>query len=72
MNTLEIKGAWNIIRGKFKQVWASLTDDDLRLDDGLSDEMPGRVQKRTGETRATVVKAIQQASVDRPNATVMG
>ncbi|MDP2137406.1 MAG: CsbD family protein [Candidatus Didemnitutus sp.] len=65
MNELEIKGDWNITKGKLKQIWASLTDDDLRLDEGLSDELLGRIQKRTGETREAVEKAIKEASANR-------
>jgi uncharacterized protein YjbJ (UPF0337 family) len=51
MTTLEIKGDWNIIKGKLKQKWAHLTDDDLRNAEGKHDELLGRIQKRTGETR---------------------
>ena len=63
MNTLEIKGDWNITKGKLKQKWASLTDDDLKFAGGLSDELLGRIQKRTGETRETVRQAIHDATV---------
>ena len=59
MNTLEIKGDWNIAKGKLKQKWASLTDDDLQYVRGMEDELIGRMQKRTGETRATVEKALR-------------
>ena len=62
MNKLEITGDWNIIKGRLKDLWASLTDDDLRLDDGLSDELLGRIQKRTGQTRKAVEKAIKELS----------
>jgi uncharacterized protein YjbJ (UPF0337 family) len=62
MNTLEIKGDWNITKGKLKQKWASLTDDDLRCAEGKHDELVGRIQKRTGETRAAVEKAVKEAS----------
>ena len=34
MNTLEIKGDWNITKGKLKQKWAKLTDDDLQCVEG--------------------------------------
>ena len=34
MNTLEIKGDWNIIKGKLQQKWAALTDDDLQFIEG--------------------------------------
>lgn len=59
MNTLEIKGDWNIIKGSLKQKWASLTDDDLQYLDGKQDELLGRIQKRTGESREAVEKAIK-------------
>ena len=62
MNTLEIKGDWNITKGKLKQKWASLTDDDLRFVDGMSDELLGRIQKRTGETREAIEQAIKESS----------
>ena len=65
MNKLEITGDWNIIKGRLKDLWASLTDDDLRLDDGLSDELLGRIQKRTGQTREAVEKAIKELSDDQ-------
>jgi uncharacterized protein YjbJ (UPF0337 family) len=62
MNTLEIKGDWNITKGKLKQKWAKLTDDDLQFLDGKKDELLGRIQKRTGESRETVEKAIKEAT----------
>ena len=60
MNTLEIKGDWNITKGKLKEKWAKLTDDDLRYVDGKQDELLGRIQKRTGETREAVEKAVKE------------
>lgn len=62
MNTLEIKGEWNVIKGKLKQKWGKLTDDDLQYIEGKSDELCGRIQKRTGETREVVEKAVKEAS----------
>jgi uncharacterized protein YjbJ (UPF0337 family) len=61
MNKSEIKGDWNIAMGKLKQKWAQLTDDDLRFVDGKQDEWLGRLQKRTGETREAIEKAIKDA-----------
>ncbi len=60
MTTLEIKGDWNIIKGNLKQKWAKLTDDDLQYLDGKQDELLGRIQKRTGETREAVEAAITE------------
>ena len=61
MNTLEIKGDWNITKGKLKQKWSRLTDDDLQYVDGKRDELLGRIQKRAGETREAVEKAIKES-----------
>ena len=62
MNKLELKGDWNITKGKLKQKWAKLTDDDLRFVDGKQDELLGRIQKRTGETREAVEKAVKESA----------
>ncbi len=62
MTKLEIKGDWNIIKGNLKQKWAKLTDDDLQFVDGKHDEMVGRIQKRTGESKEAVEKAIKSAN----------
>jgi uncharacterized protein YjbJ (UPF0337 family) len=62
MNTLESKGDWNITKGKLKQKWAKLTDDDLQFAEGKQDELLGRIQKRTGETLESVEKAFKEAS----------
>ena len=60
MNSLEHKGDWNIAKGKLKQKWAHLTDDDLHYAEGKRDELKGRIQKRTGETLETIEKALQE------------
>jgi uncharacterized protein YjbJ (UPF0337 family) len=61
MNSLALKGNWNIIKGKLKQRWAKLTDDDLELIEGKEDELIGRIQIKTGETREDVIQAVDQA-----------
>jgi uncharacterized protein YjbJ (UPF0337 family) len=61
MTALEIKGDWNITKGKLKQKWAKLTDDDLQFVEGKQEELVGRIQKRTGETREAVEKAVKDS-----------
>jgi uncharacterized protein YjbJ (UPF0337 family) len=61
MTTLEIKGDWNITKGKLKEKWAKLTDNDLQYAEGKQDELVGRIQKRTGETREAVEKAVKES-----------
>ncbi len=59
MTQLEMKGDYNILKGKLKQKWAELTDDDLQYNEGQLDELLGRIQKRTGETRERIEDAFK-------------
>jgi uncharacterized protein YjbJ (UPF0337 family) len=54
MNAQIIKGNWNIIKGKLKQSYAQLTDDDLTYVDGKEDELIGRVQAKVDATREEI------------------
>jgi uncharacterized protein YjbJ (UPF0337 family) len=54
MTKLEIKGNWNEIKGRLKQKYAQLTDDDLTFEEGKEDEVLGRIQKRTGEAKEDI------------------
>ena len=56
MDELEIKGRWNEIKGKIKQAYGDLTDDDLTYEEGKDDELWGRLQKKTGKTKDDLVK----------------
>jgi uncharacterized protein YjbJ (UPF0337 family) len=62
MNSLTIKGDWNITKGKLKKKWGNLTDNDLEYFEGQHDELYGRIQKRTGQTLEVVQKAVEDAS----------
>lgn len=59
MNTLSIKGTWNIAKGKLKQKFAQLTDDDLQFMEGKEDELVGRIQKRTGRGKDAVITTVE-------------
>lgn len=50
-NLTQIKGNWNATKGKLKQQYAMLTDDDLLLVEGKQDEMLGRLQAKLGKTK---------------------
>ncbi len=54
MTKLEIKGRWNEIKGKLKQHYAGLTDDDLLFEEGKEEELYGRLQKKTGQTKEAI------------------
>lgn len=51
MDDLRIKGNWNQIKGKLKQQYADLTDDDLTYAEGKEDELLGRLQEKTGKSK---------------------
>ncbi|HXU26478.1 MAG TPA: CsbD family protein [Bacteroidia bacterium] len=57
-NTTELKGNWNETKGKLKQKFAMLTDNDLLLIEGKQDEMLGRLQAKLGKTKAEIQKVI--------------
>jgi uncharacterized protein YjbJ (UPF0337 family) len=48
VNKLQIKGSWNELKGKLKQQYGNLTDDDLVFSEGKEDELLGRLQKKLG------------------------
>jgi uncharacterized protein YjbJ (UPF0337 family) len=58
MNTTEMKGNWNEQKGKLKQKFAILTDDDLLLVEGKKDEMLGRIQVKLGKTKEELAEII--------------
>ena len=53
-NTEEIEGNWNELKGKLKQKFADLTDDDLMYDEGKEDEMWGKLQQKLGKTQKEI------------------
>lgn len=63
MDRLEIKGRWNELKGKVKQANASLTDDDLKYEEGKDDELYGRLQRKLGKSRDEVIDWLR--SLDR-------
>jgi len=52
--TDKLKGNWNIIKGKLKQEYAELTEDDLVYEEGKEDELLGRLQTKLGKTKEEV------------------
>jgi len=60
MNKLELKGRWNEMKGKLKQHYANLTDDDLKYEEGKEDELIGKIQKKTGRTKEEISEFIQK------------
>ena len=60
MNKLQVKGNWNVVKGKLKQKYADLTDDDLTYVEGKEDELLGRLQKKTGKAREELVDELNK------------
>jgi uncharacterized protein YjbJ (UPF0337 family) len=58
MNATVIKGNWNELKGKLKQKYGNLTDDDLIFTEGKEDEMLGRLQKKLGKSEDEVRRLI--------------
>ena len=64
MDSLDLKGRWNILKGKVKQQYADLTDDDLLYAEGKEDELYGKLQKKTGKTREEVQSWLKDLDKD--------
>ncbi len=60
MNKLQMKGSWNELKGKLKQQYGNLTDDDLAFSEGKEDELLGRLQKRLGRSKEEVRQMIEK------------
>ena len=56
---LKLKGDWNETKGKIKQAYGDLNDDDLKYEEGKDDELVGRLQKKIGKTKDEVINWIQ-------------
>jgi uncharacterized protein YjbJ (UPF0337 family) len=61
MDTLQIKGKWNEIKGRIKQQYADLTDDDLLYEEGQEDKLIGKLQQKLGKTREEVIDMLRSA-----------
>lgn len=60
MNKLTVEGNWNEIKGKLKQKYADLTDDDLKFAEGKEDELYGRLQQKLGKTKDEIRREISE------------
>jgi uncharacterized protein YjbJ (UPF0337 family) len=60
MDKLQFKGSWNEIKGKLKQQYGNLTDDDLVFAEGKEDELLGRLQKKLGKSKNEVRQMIEK------------
>jgi uncharacterized protein YjbJ (UPF0337 family) len=61
MNTTIMKGNWNTIKGKLKQKYGQLTDNDLTYVEGKEDELIGAIQKKVGSTKEEIQRIINDS-----------
>ena len=66
MNIFEVRGNWNIAKGKLKQKLAQLTYDDMQFTEGKEDELVGRIQKRNKQARKEVERVIGEGCAPKP------
>jgi uncharacterized protein YjbJ (UPF0337 family) len=59
MNKDQAAGGWKELKGKIKQQWGKLTDDDLTVLEGSADELSGRIQKRYGIAKEEAEKQVK-------------
>lgn len=59
MNSLGFKGEWNEVKGRLKQQYGLLTDDDLVYAEGKDDELLGRLQQKLGKAKEEVQKILR-------------
>jgi uncharacterized protein YjbJ (UPF0337 family) len=59
MTNLQFKGSWNELKGKLKQKYAQLTDDDLTFAEGKEDELLGRLEQKLGKTKEDLRKELE-------------
>jgi uncharacterized protein YjbJ (UPF0337 family) len=60
MNSDQLEGKWNQVKGKFKQKYGNVTDDDTTYSEGKFDEMLGRLQEKTGKTKEALKEEIDK------------
>jgi len=59
MTKLNFKGNWNEVKGRLKQQYGQLTDDDLTFSEGKEEELVGRLQKRLGKSKEEVRQIVE-------------
>lgn len=64
MNKDIFKGTWNEVKGKIKQQWSELTDDELQEIEGNQQELYGKLQKRYGYSKEEIKEQIEKINQD--------
>ena len=64
MDELQVKGNWNKIKGKAKEVYGSITDDKLKEYEGKYDQLVGYLQEKTGKARDEITSKLEEWKSD--------
>jgi uncharacterized protein YjbJ (UPF0337 family) len=64
LNQQVIKGAWNQIKGKLRERWGQVTEDELEEARGNTDQLVGLIQRRTGEARGEIEAYLESAAAE--------
>jgi len=64
MNATILKGKWNELKGKLKQKYAELTDNDLMYVEGKENELWGKIQQKVGKTKEEIMREMEAEDVD--------
>lgn len=60
MTKLQFKGGWNEVKGKLKQKYGQLTDDDLAFAEGKDEELLGRLQQKLGKSKEDLRRELEE------------
>lgn len=67
MNEDTVKGNWKQLKGKIREQWGKLTDDDLDVIAGKRDQLLGKIQERHGIAREEAEKQLEQWEKKHPH-----
>jgi len=60
MNKTQMEGDWKVLKGKIKEKWGKLTDDDLKVIEGARDQIAGKLQARYGYAKEQAEKELHE------------
>jgi len=62
LNAQTLQGSWNQVKGKIRDRWGELTDDELQSAKGNLEQLVGLIQRKTGETRSAIETYLDSAA----------
>jgi len=64
MNTEQVKGNWQILKGKIKEQWGKMTDDEIGTVEGQYDQVAGKIAVKYGQAKEEVSRKLKQMESD--------